>query len=330
MNKLKKFLQEKFKNNQFNWKELPTWLFSTETRASTHRTFIYSLLIIGCYQIGANLAVFMTPNPAQVKSQPIDRMDSHQLSLATVNYEHIRAQNLFKIETLVDDEVQGHEGVCETASQETQLPITLLDTIVLQDRVKSVASVQMKNQQERKKLRIGDHIEQMAKIENINRLEMIIKNLQTGLCEKVVNKEKLLSRQSKINVMSDDQAKKFQAEKDSFDGIVNDGNQFKIPRKILNESLANPASILTQAKAIPVNNPDGSMSFKITEIEPGGVFDKLGIKNDDLITHINGRPISNMSEVMNMFMSLSSLSSLKLGMKRSGSDVSQSYEFVDK
>ena len=47
------------------------------------------------------------------------------------------------------------------------------------------------------------------------------------------------------------------------------GNSFKIKRDLLDEKLKDINSLLTEAKAIPIQNPDGSMSFKIEQIQPG-------------------------------------------------------------
>jgi S1-C subfamily serine protease len=56
------------------------------------------------------------------------------------------------------------------------------------------------------------------------------------------------------------------------------------------------------------------------------MFSFLGIQNQDIITSINGRPISDINEVMNVFGKLGSLSQLKLGVKREGEEQQLDYQ----
>ena len=64
--------------------------------------------------------------------------------------------------------------------------------------------------------------------------------------------------------------------------------------------LGNISSILTQARAIPITNGDGSLSFKITEIVPGSIYSQLNIKENDIITGINGKSVSSINEVTSL------------------------------
>jgi type II secretory pathway component PulC len=85
------------------------------------------------------------------------------------------------------------------------------------------------------------------------------------------------------------------------------------------------ASILTQARAIKIQNPDGSLAFKMTEMDPQGIFPYLGLQDQDIITSINGKPIYDMNEVMSLFARIKNLDNLQLGVKREGSDSVQEY-----
>jgi len=80
------------------------------------------------------------------------------------------------------------------------------------------------------------------------------------------------------------------------------------------------SSILTQAKAIKIQNPDVTVSFKLTEMDPEGLFSYLGLQDQDIITSINGRPIYDMNEVMGLFGKIKNLDKLQLGVKREGSE----------
>jgi hypothetical protein len=159
---------------------------------------------------------------------------------------------------------------CDTADVASSLPIKLINTIVLQDSVKSIASVQVRSGRDLKEVHEGDSLEGMAKIFHITRLELVIKNLQTGSCE-LVTSDKAKESGSPIQVMSTAQGNAFKAQQ-KIKGIDNVGNKYSISKDLLNDKLKDISSVLTQARAIKIQNPDGSIAFKITEIEAGGVF----------------------------------------------------------
>lgn len=317
-------------SSKFSLKTFPQKIFNPTNRPVVHRIFLLTFFAVLSYSIGTIVAHLLTPEQKIAAVPVINDFSERQSARANISpkMKLIRDANLFHLKeaSLASNK---EDKPCESAEAETSLPLKLLNTVVLQDTVKSIAAVQVRSEQELKNFRIGEKVESLARIEKIHRLELVIKNLQTGACELVVNQDAKKDKESKIKVMGANQAKEFLANQNKFDSIQNEGNNFKIPKKLLAESLANPAAILTQARAIQIDNPDGSISYKIVEIEPGSVYAKLGVQNDDIITAVNGKIITSPNEMLGLFSSLASASSLSLGINRQGSDVTQSYEFVN-
>ena len=85
------------------------------------------------------------------------------------------------------------------------------------------------------------------------------------------------------------------------------------------------SSLLTQAKGIQINNPDGTISFKITQIDPSGIFAYLGQEDGDIITQINGEPIKDLNQVMTLFGTIADVSGLSLTTKRNGEEIQRNY-----
>jgi type II secretory pathway component PulC len=129
---------------------------------------------------------------------------------------------------------------------------------------------------------------------------------------------------SSISVMSPQASREFKKNK-PISGIENVGNKFTIQKQLLDEKHKDIASVLTQARAIKIQNPDGTLSFKMTELDPQGIFGYLGIQDQDIITSINGKPIYDMNEIMNLFARIKGLDNLSLGIKREGSESVQEY-----
>ncbi len=108
-------------------------------------------------------------------------------------------------------------------------------------------------------------------------------------------------------------------------GIENDGNKYVISKALLDEKLKDISAILTQARAIKIQNPDGTMAFKMTEMDPEGIFSYLGIQDQDVITSINGKQITDLNEIMGLFGRIKNLDNLQLGIRREGSDANLEY-----
>lgn len=159
--------------------------------------------------------------------------------------------------------------------------------------------MQVRGDRQLQEVREGDQISNLAKIFKITRLEILVKNLESGVCESIAS-DKAREARSPISVMSPSQSRAFIANK-KMPGIENEGNKFNISKKLLDDKMKDIASILTQARAIKIQNPDGSIAFKLTEMDPAGIFPYLGLQDQDIITSINGKPIYDMNEVMGLF-----------------------------
>lgn len=82
-------------------------------------------------------------------------------------------------------------------------------------------------------------------------------------------------------------------------GIRGSGNNFTVERNTLTQQMQRP-EFLSQALMVP--NAGGG--FLVREIQPGSVYEKLGIRPGDVIRSVNGQPINNMEEVMKLYQQL--------------------------
>ena len=109
--------------------------------------------------------------------------------------------------------------------------------------------------------------------------------------------------------------------------IRNEGNSFKIKETLREEMLGNISSVITQAKAIPINNGDGTLSFKITEIVPGSIYSQLNIQENDIITGINGKKVNSINEVTSLLGKIRDITNLSITVERDGEETTQDYSF---
>ena len=57
------------------------------------------------------------------------------------------------------------------------------------------------------------------------------------------------------------------------------------------------------------------------DIQPGSIYDYLGIENGDVIKAIDGEPIRNLNEVMKLFGNVANLKTMNLTVGRNGSNI---------
>lgn len=298
-------------------------LLSRQARETIHQIALVIIICTITYSLGKVTALVLKGPPA------VDSAKDYTVSIDTNNsfnpgsLAQVRSINIFRTNTGLGSKKKVADVKCELAQQASGLPIKLVNTIVLQDTVKSLASVQIRGQKDLQEVRTGDQISNLAKIFKITRLEILVKNLESGVCESITS-EKARENKAPFSVMSPAQSRDFKANK-KLPGIENVGNKFMISKTLIDEKLKDLAAILTQARAIKIQNPDGTMAFKLTEMDPQGIFPYLGLQDQDIITSINGKPIYDMNEVMGLFAKIKNLDNLQLGVKREGSDSVQEY-----
>ena len=301
-------------------------IFSAESRPLIHQGFIVLLVVFFSYAIGKTVALFLKGKD----SAPMAR--ARTIDLGPMN-EHkdlniISVANLFNAHDLSDIKKTRSQAnlpcTLADAQSSSSLPIKVINTVVLQDSVKSLAAVQLRSRPTLMEFREGEKIENFATLDKIDRLKIVIRNLESNQCEFLSNNTE--STRNVIQVMSATEAKTYTQNKQHPD-ITNEGNTFHIKKRYLNEKLKDIGLVLTQAKAVKITNPDGSLAFKMTEVDPGGPFASLNVHVDDTITGVNGRKFTSMNEVMDLFGKVKDMDKLSITVMREGEEQVMEYNF---
>ncbi|MBL7666184.1 MAG: PDZ domain-containing protein [Bacteriovoracaceae bacterium] len=322
-----------FKSGGLNidWVKIPDLIFAPENRTKWHRGFLICAIMTISYGTGKTIALFVSGEETRLEDTAPSLPPVITKDYTPAEIQIIETANIFRSELKRADEDGKKKMIdkktkCIAASQKTTLPITLVNTVVLQDSVKSIASVQLRSKTDTLNFREGETIEEVAKIDKITRLEVILKNLKNGNCEYLRSKD-LLEKKLPMNVMSASASKAYLDNKSKNTTVANKGNSFDISKKFIGEKMKDLSTILTQAKAIQLRNPDGTLAFKITEIVPDSVYTNLGIQNEDIITGIDGKSISDLNEVMTKFGRINELEQLTIDVQRDGTKVTLDYKF---
>ena len=315
------------KLHAINWANIPKDFFAKSNRPKIHRTFQGAILISVIYGSVSTLSSLIFPDNFNKPSGEVVSFDEDKV-FDRDKLGKIQSAQIFKTEQVkekVDDKPkQINQEVCKEAQVKSRSGVKLVNTVVLQDSVKSIASVQVRSSP-LLRIREGETLENKYKVDKIERLRLIVRNTQTGECESIESDLKGAKNSRPIKTYSRRSSETFKKNVAELKGIKTDGNNFEIERDFLKDKMKDVSSILTQAKGIPMRNPDGTMSFKITQVEPGGVFAYLGIENNDVITEINGEPITELNKVLNLFGKVTNLSNLNITVKRGGTEIPLSY-----
>lgn len=232
----------------------------------------------------------------------------------------ITRRNIFnpnaKEEDLVAELIKEGKGVLDEAGAlPTSLPFELVGTIILSDPKRSIAAIKNRQDNLIESYQVNDFIGQQARIFKVDAEKVYFQNIQTGALEVIALKEDKTSTPSAFGPVADVGSGIRQTSED----------RFMIDRGALETSIANPSEILTQARAVP-NIVDGKIKgFSIFSIKPGSVYEKLGIRNGDIIMRVNGVDLDSPAKALEFYGTIASASEITLDFERMGSKKTVTY-----
>jgi general secretion pathway protein C len=101
--------------------------------------------------------------------------------------------------------------------------------------------------------------------------------------------------------------------------------EFNISRNTLLEKLSDP-NLLFQAHAVPHRGANGEIEgFKILSLQPGSVYESLGVKVGDMIQSVDGEAMNSIAKAQEFYMSARTASDLTLTVTREGRKVDLKY-----
>lgn len=101
---------------------------------------------------------------------------------------------------------------------------------------------------------------------------------------------------------------------------------FVLDREGVQESLKNPQRVLTDARMLP-NMVDGKQTgFKVSEVKGGGIYDKLGLRNGDILLKINALDLNSPDSGIQAFSTLKGADRITLNIIRNEQKITMSYQ----
>ena len=219
-------------------------------------------------------------SPKQQNSAYVDRSQ----------YSAITNRNLFSSAGTIPDALAQvnaaqNDQPREDIPVQSSLPLNLVGTLVHTDPSKSVAAIEVKSKNMSGSYMVGSEIENMAKVEKVERGIVYFRNLNNGNLEYI----ELNRGNTKVSFDSKPAAAgPVKAGGKEIQAIGN--NTFRVKRSDLNKYLNDLSGLLMQARALPNRDPNtGEINgYRLVDYQPGSIFEQMGLPRGTLIKSAGG------------------------------------------
>jgi len=98
--------------------------------------------------------------------------------------------------------------------------------------------------------------------------------------------------------------------------------KYAVSRAEVQQTMENPAEFFSQMRAMPHFVNGKTDGFSISNVEPGSVFQQIGLQDGDLLTSIQGQPVTNPMQAMGLISAVRTASAIDLTVNRGGTPTS--------
>ncbi|HAS53130.1 MAG: hypothetical protein A2X56_14720 [Nitrospirae bacterium GWC2_57_13] len=106
---------------------------------------------------------------------------------------------------------------------------------------------------------------------------------------------------------------------------VSEGN-FVVDQGMVTSSTENLNQLLTQARALPYMENGKTVGFRMSEIMPGSLFEKIGLLNGDVIQGVNSQQLDDPGKFFQLYQGLKDEKSITIDVLRNGQRQTLNYD----
>lgn len=251
------------------------------------------------------------------------RSNTNENFVGRGTYNNIVSRNIFSSDGIIPDALmtKGQEGQQkEEAPVLSSLPLTLIGTLVHSNPDKSIASIEVKSKNQTLPFRVKADIAGLAALVSIERQKIIFRNSNS-------NRLEFIEMKKDGNKVSFDSGAKVATTQGSKEVQKIDDNNYVIKRADLLKYTGDLSSVLMQARAVPNRVPGtGEINgFRLLDIQPGSIFEQLGLQKMDVIKGVDGTPVDSPAKAMELYNALKSSPKLALQIERNGKTETKNY-----
>ncbi len=91
---------------------------------------------------------------------------------------------------------------------------------------------------------------------------------------------------------------------------------YLVDRREVEHTIENLNTVVTQMRAIPYLRDGKSLGFRVFNIHPGSIFDRMGLRNGDVIQRVNGTELSSPANAMGLLDGISDAEEIRVELLR--------------
>lgn len=179
---------------------------------------------------------------------------------------------------------------------------------------------------------VGTHFsesgEKIAIIENVKKSEQDIFEENDDVFEEgtklieVGETNVKINQNGQVKVLELEEGSSASSDKSSDDSS---GDAFTVSETELNTALSNLPELLSQARAVPYFRNGESIGMRLFAIRKGSLYEKLGLKNGDIVKAVNDNNIGDPTQALKLFEQLKNERKIRVVMERAGEEKTISY-----
>jgi general secretion pathway protein C len=106
---------------------------------------------------------------------------------------------------------------------------------------------------------------------------------------------------------------------------LSDG-KFAVDQQEVLASTENIGQILTQARALPDVEQGKTVGFRLSEIVPGSIYEKIGLQNGDVVQRVNSQEVDDPSKFFQLYQGLRNERNITIDLLRGGQRQTLNYD----
>jgi general secretion pathway protein C len=106
---------------------------------------------------------------------------------------------------------------------------------------------------------------------------------------------------------------------------LSDG-KYMVDQREVQANTENMGQILTQARALPYLEQGKTVGFRLSEIVPGSIYEKIGLQNGDVIQKVNSQDVDDPGKFFQLYQGLKNEKSITIDVMRGGQRQTLNYD----
>ena len=236
-------------------------------------------------------------------------------------YPLIYSRNLFNSQGLIPGENTPGNNSNDPGGTpvRTSLPLNLIGTLILTNELHSIATIEDKSVSLVYPVRVEDEIAGKIRILKIEANKVTFIN-------KSSNRREFIDIPEEPGALPNNRIIPGRVSTPGAGIEKVAPTQFNVARTEVDKALSDLNNILTQARAVPNFENGSAAGYKLFQIVPGSIYDKLGLQNGDVITGFNGQAISDPGKAFEELSNLKTSNHLELQVKKDGKVLNYTYD----